>query len=112
MVLFVHLLLLEELIVDSAQVVVVELYVGQLRAENVHLAAVFKNDFVVKMQEGLCGFRDLSILHEGFPDLGFFEDEYLDDGTVGTEELIEIVMGDDIAKLIVDADQEDGPLRL
>ncbi len=52
----------------------------------------------------------IGIFDECFPDLGLLEDEYFDDGSVGAEELIEIVMRDHGSELIVNADQENWTL--
>ena len=52
----------------------------------------------------------VGILDECFPDLCLLEDEYFDNGSVGAEELIEIVVGDDVSELIVDTDQENWTL--
>lgn len=47
------LLLLESLVVDPTEVVVVELYVLQFGAENVHFAPVLKDDLVIQMNKCL-----------------------------------------------------------
>lgn len=52
----------------------------------------------------------VGILDKCFPDLCLLENEYFDDGSVGAEELIEIVVGDDVSELIVDTDQENWTL--
>jgi len=52
----------------------------------------------------------VGIFDKCFPDLCLLENEYFDDSSVGAEELIEIVMGDDVSELIVDTDQENWTL--
>lgn len=47
------LLFFEGLVVNATEVVIVKLYVFQLRAEDVHLAAVLKDDLVVEVEERL-----------------------------------------------------------
>jgi len=84
----------------------VELYVFQFRPENVHLATIFKNDLIVQVLKCLFSLSCFIILHKCFPDFCLFEDENLDDCAMRTEKLIEIVMGDYITKLVVDADQQ------
>lgn len=73
-------------------------------SEDIHLAAVFEDDLVVEMEEGFFALFDLWVLDKRLPDLGLLEDEYLDNGAVGAEELVEVVVCDDVAKLVVDAD--------
>ena len=102
------LLFLERLVVNASEVIIMKLYVFQLGAEDVHLAAVLKDDLVVEVKQRLLRLVGFGVFHECLPDLGLFEDEYLDDGAVGGEELIEIVMRDNIAELIIDAHQEHG----
>lgn len=106
----IELLLLEGLVVDSSQVVIVELDMLEFGSEDVHLAAVFEDDLVVEMQEGLLALFDLRVLDKRLPDFGLLEDEDLDNGAVGAEELVEVVVRDDVAELVVDADEEDGTL--
>lgn len=48
----------------------------------------------------------ISELNESFPHFGFFEDEDLHNVSILTKQLVEVVMGDYIAKLVVDADQK------
>ena len=48
----------------------------------------------------------MSILNKCFPYLGLLEDEDLDDGTMRAEKLVEIIMSDDVSKLVVDAHQK------
>ena len=87
-----------------------KLYVFQFRSEDVHFAAIFKNDLIVEMIQCFFSLWGVVVLDKGFPDLCFLEDEYFDDGSVWAKELVEVVMGDYITELVVDADQEDGTL--
>ncbi len=57
----------------------------QFWAEDVKFAAVFKNYFVVETEECFLSRVCLLILHECFPDFGFFKDEYFDYGSIRTE---------------------------
>lgn len=98
------LLFFEWLIINASEVVIMKLYVLQLRSEDVHLAAILKDDLVIEVKQGLFCLICLWVFDECLPDLGLFEDEYLDNGAMGGEELIEIVVGDDVAKLVVYAD--------
>ena len=82
----------------------------QFRMENVHFAAILKDDFIIELRKGLRGRVRMDVLDEGFPDFGFFEDEYFDNFTKRIEELIEIVVSDNIAISIVDANQKDRSL--
>ena len=105
------LLFLQQLVVNSPQVVVVELNMGQFGPEDVHLAAVLEDNLVIEVDKCLLGFWDAAILYKGLPDFGLFEYEYLNDGAIGAEELIEMVMGDDVAVLVVDTDQQHWSFR-
>ena len=80
----------------------------QLRPEDVHFASILEDDFVVEVGEGSLCFWGVGILDKCFPYFCFFEYEYFDDGSVWAEELVEIVVGDDVAELVVDADEENG----
>jgi hypothetical protein len=80
--------------------------VFEFGAEDVHFAAVLENDFVVEAGHGFFCLVDFCVLDEGFPNFGLLEDEYFDDGAVGAEELVEVVVGDDVSELVVDADQQ------
>ena len=62
------------------------------------------------MEESSFSLRSGRVLNEGFPDLGLLEDENFDDGSVGAEKLVEVVMSNDIAELVIDADEQDRPL--
>ena len=47
----------------------------------------------------------VGILDKCFPDLGLLKNEYFNNGSIRAEELIEIVVGDDVSILVVDAHQ-------
>lgn len=81
-------------------------YMSEFRAEDVEFAAIFEDDFVVEVEECSLSWVCLLILYESFPDFGFFKDEYFDYSSVGTEKLVQVIMSDDIAKLVVDADEQ------
>lgn len=49
-------------------------------------------------------------LNEGFPDFGFFKDEYFNNFSIRYKKLIKVVMSDDISKPVVDTDQQDWSL--
>ena len=76
----------------------------QLRSENIHFAAIFKYDFVIEVGKCLLSLIYMLVLNECFPNFCLFEDEYFDYGAVGAKKFIEIIMSDDIPKLIIDAD--------
>lgn len=71
--------------------------------KDVHFAAILEDNFVIELYKCFFCCLDFSILHECFPNLGLFEDQYFDDDPVGTENLIQIVVCYDVAELIVDA---------
>jgi hypothetical protein len=48
----------------------------------------------------------MSVLDEGFPDFGFFEDKYFDNFAKRIEELIKIVVSDNVAITIVDTNKK------
>lgn len=99
------LLLLEGLVVDSSEVIIVEGDVLEFGSEDVHLAAILKDDLIIQMQQCFFGFLNLRVFNKGLPDLGLFEDEDLDNGAIGAEQLVQVVMGDDVAELVVDTYQ-------
>lgn len=109
---FVFLLLLKVLIIDTAEVVVVKLDMFEFGAKDVHFGAVFKDDFIVEVDEGFFCLSASFVLDKGFPYFRLFEDENFDYSAVGAKELIQVVMSDDVAELIVDADQQHGPFFL
>ena len=47
------LLFLERLVINASEVIIMKLYVFQLRAEDVHLAAILKDDLIVEIKECL-----------------------------------------------------------
>jgi hypothetical protein len=59
-----------------------------------------------------CFFRliRVGILDKSFPDLGLLKNEDFNNGSIRAEELIEIVVGDDVSVLVVDAHQENRTL--
>ena len=75
----------------------------QFRPEDVHFTSILENDFVVKLSQSFLCLRSVRVLDECFPYFCFFENEDFNNSSVRAEELIEIVVCDDIAKLIVDA---------
>jgi hypothetical protein len=102
------LLFLQGLVVDSPQVVVLELDVLQLGAEDIHFASILEDSFIVQVEEGFFCRVGIGVLHKRFPNLSLLKDEDFDDRAVGGEELVEVVVGDDVSELVVDADQKDG----
>ena len=58
---------------------------------------------IIHADHGALGSGFVGELYERFPDFGFFEDEYFDDGAVWAEELVEVVVRNDVTKLVVDA---------
>ena len=74
--------------------------------ENVHFAAVLKNHMVVHVSHGHFGTGFVGKLNECLPHLCFFKDEDFDDFAILAEKLIEVVVGDDVAIFVINADQE------
>lgn len=97
------LLVLQRFIIDSSQVIVLKLHMLQLRTKYVHLTAIFEDHLVVEVLHTSFSLLHIRVFDERFPNFGFFKDEYFYYRAVGTEQLIEIVMGYDVTKLVVDA---------
>ena len=76
----------------------------QLRPKDIHFAAIREDDFVIEIIEGFLCLVDVLVFNECLPYFGLFEDEDLDYGAIGAEELVEIIMSDDVTELIIDAD--------
>ena len=83
----------------------------QFRTEYVHLTSILKNDLIVQLHQSLLSLSCMSILNKCFPYLGLLEDEDLDDGTMRAEKLVEIIMSDDVSKLVVNAHQKNRTFR-
>lgn len=101
---------LEVFVVNASQIVVLELNVFELRVEDVHFAAVFEDNFVVEILQGVGCRRGVFEFDEGFPDLGLLEDEDFDDFSKGDEQLVQVVVGDYVSIAVVYANQENGAL--
>ena len=50
------------------------------------------------------------VLDEGFPDFSFLKDEYFDNLAKRSKQLIQVVMSDNIAIAVIDADEKYGAL--
>ena len=61
---------------------------------------------IVHVNHGGFGWVFVRELDEGFPHFGFLEDQDLDDLSILTEQLIEVIVGDHVTVFIVDADQK------
>lgn len=101
---------LEVFVIDTSQIVVLELDVFQLRVEDVHFAPVFEDDFVVELLEGVQGGLRVFELDEGFPDFGLLKDEDFDDFSKRNEQLVQVVVGDYVSVAVVDANQKNRAL--
>jgi len=99
------LLILEWFIVDASQIIILKLHMFKFGSENIHFAAIFKYHFVVQMLHTPFRLFNLGVFYKCFPHLCLLEDQNLNDGTIGTEQLIQIVMGNHITKLVVYANQ-------
>lgn len=61
----------------------------------------------VEIDQSDLGWVRVDKLDESFPNFSFLENEYLYNFSMLTKELIEVIVGDDVAKFIINADQED-----
>lgn len=68
------LLLLKIWVVDSSEIGVLKFNVFELRSEDIHFAAILKNDFIVEARQSFFCTHHRLILDEGFPNLGLFKD--------------------------------------
>lgn len=73
--------------------------------ENVHFAAVLKDDVVVHIMHRKSSLVNLSELDKSFPNLRLLKDEDLDDLPILAKQVVEIVVSDDIPIFVVDADK-------
>ncbi len=103
---FVELLLFQGLIVDTSEIIVLKLDVLEFRTEYIHFTAILEDDFIIQIKQSLLCLVHLRIFNKSLPYLGLFEDEDFDDGSVGGEQLIEVIVSNNIAILVVDADEE------
>lgn len=87
-----------------------ELYVFEFGSEDVHLGAIFKNDLIIEVQQCFLALFYLRVFNKGLPHLCFLKDEDLDDGPIGAKQLVKVVVGDDVAELVVDAYEQDRTL--
>ena len=77
----------------------------ELGMEDVHFAAVLEDDFVIELIKGFnCRFG-MTELNKSFPDFGLLEDEYFDNLAEGSEELVEVIVGDDVSVSVVDTNK-------
>ena len=73
----------------------------------VHFATVLEDNMAVEIDQSDLGWVCVDKLDESFPNFSFLENEYLYNFSMLTKELIEVIVGDDVAKFIINADQED-----
>jgi hypothetical protein len=94
------------LVIYSSQVIILKLHMLEFGVENVHFATILKNDFVIQLVKSLgCRFR-FFVLDEGFPNFGFFKDEYFDYLAKRNEKLIKVVMSNNVAITVINTDKE------
>lgn len=61
----------------------------------------------VEIDQSDLGWVRVDKLDESFPNFRFLENEYLYNFSMLAKELVEVIVGDDVAKFIINADQED-----
>lgn len=82
------LLLVELLIVDPSEIIVMEGHMFEFGAEDVHLASVLKDNFVVEVSKCFFSGVDLCVLHKGLPNLRLLKDQNFNYCSVGAEQLV------------------------
>lgn len=93
----------KRLIVDASKIIVLKLDVFEFGTEDIHFTAILEDDFIIEIIESLLCLIHLRILDEGLPYLGLLKDEDFDDWTVRGEQLVEVVVGNNVTELVVDA---------
>lgn len=73
----------------------------------VHFATVLEDNMTVEIDQSDLGWVRVDKLDESFPNFRFLENEYLYNFSMLAKELVEVIVGDDVAKFIINADQED-----
>jgi uncharacterized protein YhhL (DUF1145 family) len=76
------------LIVDTSQIIIMEGNMSEFRPKDIHFTPILKDNFVVEMNKCFFSWFNFSILDECFPNFSFLEDQYFDNHTVGTENLV------------------------
>lgn len=72
----------------------------------VHFATVLEDNMTVEIDQSDLGWVRVDKLDESFPNFRFLENEYLYNFSMLAKELVEVIVGDDVAKFIINADQE------
>ena len=73
----------------------------------VHFAIVLEDNMAVEIDQSDLGWVRVDKLDESFPNFRFLENEYLYNFSMLAKELVEVIVGDDVAKFIINADQGD-----
>lgn len=79
--------------------------------KNVDLTSVLKDDLVVEVEKCFLSRIYLYVFYKCFPNFCFLKDKNFDDSSVGAEQLVKIVMGNHVTKLVIDAYQQHRALR-
>lgn len=96
----------ELFVVHSPVVAILKVDLFKLGRIDDHFASILKNNRVVEFVGGALGGLQGIHLDESLPDLGLDEDKYPHDLPIGSEDLVEHVVGDDIAAFVVDTNQK------
>ena len=76
------------LIVDTSQIIIMEGNMPEFRPKDVHFTPILKDNFVIELYECFFCWFYFSVLDKCFPNLSLLENEYFDDDTVRTENLV------------------------
>lgn len=93
-------------VVDSPEVGVLEVDLLQVGGKDIHLGAIGQDASVVQVLAGQPRAFAALHFHEGLPDFGFLEDEYTLDLPIVGKELVEDVVGEQVSRFVVDANEQ------